>query len=284
MAKWVGWIAYSLWGILCFFFFSHLLFPYEALGRRILYTLEQKTTLVTRPSDVSIRFVGIRWARVEVSSSSQKAFPPIEIQNWVIQLRPLSLLVGRLSVASHGTVMGGSFHTNLVIERKGNHGVGEWDGIQINRFPLLLMEKASFGGIASGKVLWEIAGQRLEGEALFEMLDGRIENALLSGLTLPLLDLGRIKGQMTWKGEKIDLKEISIAGRDLEAQLTGNVLFQNPFTRSRVACRLEIGLAENLMNRYPVIKALYGNGQGQSKPLVMTIHGTLEAPQVSLTR
>lgn len=284
MAKWVGWIAYSLWGLLCFFFFSHLLFPYEALGRRILYTLEQKTTLVTRPSDVSIRFLGIRWARVEVSSSSQKAFPPIEIQNWVIQLRPLSLLVGRLSVVSHGTVMGGSFHTNLVIERKGHHGVGEWDGIQIDRFPLLLMGKASFGGIASGKVLWEIAGQRLEGEALFEMRDGRIENALLSGLTLPLLDLGRIKGQMTWKGEKIDLKEISIAGRDLEAQLTGNVLFQNPFTRSRVACRLEIGLAENLMNRYPVIKALYGNGQGQSRPLVMTIHGTLKAPQVSLTR
>jgi len=284
MAKWVGWIRWFLWGLLCFCFFSHLLFPYEALGRRILYTLEQKTGLVARPSETGIRLFGLRWAAVEVSSPRQKAFPPIEIQNWVIQFRPLSLFVGRLSVTSHGTVMGGSFDTNLVIERNRHHGLMEWDGVRIDGVPFFLMEPASFGGIARGKVQWEKTGERFDGEASFEIGEGRIINVPLAGLTLPLIDLGKIRGQMTWKGEKIDLKKISIAGGDLRAKLTGNVLFQNPFAKSRVACRLEIGLANSLLNRYPGMKGLFGHGKDRPRSLVMAIRGTVEAPQVSLAR
>lgn len=284
MAKWVGWIAYALWGLVCFLLFFHLLFPYEPLGRRILYILEHKTSLVTRPSETGRRFLGIRWDRVDISSSRHRTVPSIQIRNWVIQLRPLFLLVGRLSVTSHGILMGGSFYTDFVVERRGRYGRLHWDGLQIDRFPLLFVEGASLGGVTSGEVLWEIAGQRLNGEALFELRDGRIENLLLAGQTIPCLDLGRLKGEMAFKDEKIDLKEISVAGRDLKGMLTGNVLLGNPLTRSRVACRLEVGLTKGLVNRYPAMKAIYGSEQGQPKPLVMKIHGTLESPQVSLTR
>ena len=271
-------------GSFVFYVFFYLLFPYNALGRRILYTLEQKTSLVTRPSETGRRLLGIRWARVDISSLRHRSFPPIKIENWVIQLRPLSLLSGRISVTSHGTVMGGSFHANLVMERKGHQGRGEWDNVRIDRFPLLMMEKASFWGIASGKVLWRAAGQRLDGEASFELRNGRIEDALLAGLAVPVLDLGTIKGQLTVQDERIDVEEITVAGRDLKGKLTGSVGLENPLSRSRVRCRLEIGVAESLLNRYPVLKALFGNEQGKRKPLVMVIGGTPEAPRVSLTR
>jgi len=284
MAKSVGWIAYFLWGLLCFFIFFHLLFPYEALGRRILYTLEQRTNLVTQASGTDIRLFGIRWARVGLSYTKEKALPFVEIQDWVIQVRPLSLLVGRLSVTSHATVMGGSFHTAFGIERKAHHGLGEWDGIQIDRFPLLWLEAATFGGVASGKALWESAGERFEGEASFELQDGRIENLRLAGLILSPLDLGRIEGQLTWNGERIDLEEISVAGRDLNATLTGSVVIRNPFLQSNATCRLELAPAKRLMDRYPVMQALLGQKKGQSGPVIMRIRGPLEAPQISLTR
>lgn len=284
MPKWVGWIVYFSWGLVCFFLFFHLLFPYEALGRRILYTLEKKAAIVTRASEPETRLLGIRWAQVEVSLPWHKAFPPFEIQDWAIELRPLSILVGRPSAISDGTVMGGSFHLNLVIGRKSHHGLAQWDGVQIDRFPLPSMEQAFFGGFASGKALWQKVGQEINGDVSFEMRDVRIKNAKLAGLRLPLLDLGQIKGQMTWEGERVDLKEISIVGEDLKAKLTGNVFFQNPLAKSRVRCRLEIELAENFVARYPAMKVLSEDLQGRARPFFMTIQGTLEDSRFSLSR
>lgn len=284
MAKWVRWIAYFFWGLLCFLFCIHLFFPYEALGRRILHALEQRTTLSTRSSEPEARLLGIQWARVEVSGTRQKDFPPLEIRRWVIQLRPLSLLIGRLSATSRGTLMGGTFRMDIVMGRKRHRGRAEWSEIKINRFPVLSMEQTLLGGVVSGRASWDRIGEGIAGKASFEIRDGRIENAQLAGLRLPLLDLGRTEGQVTWKEERIDLIEISTAGKDLKAKLTGNVFFQIPIVKSRLKGRLEIDLTENLMRRYPAMEALAGGGQGGSRPLVMTIHGTLEAPKFSIAR
>jgi type II secretion system protein N len=284
MTKWVGWLAYVGWGLLCVLIFVHLLFPYKALGRRILYTLEQKTNLVCRSSDAGAWFLGIHWDRVELSPSIQEAFPAIEIRNWVIQIRPLSLVFGRLSVTSHGTVMDGPFVMDLLFDRKGYQGLGTWNGVKIEDFPLLVMGQGSFRGVGSGQIRWESVDQRLSGDASFEVREVSVENVLLSGLTLPRLDLGELKGQMTWEGERIALRSLSIVGGDLRAELTGNVLFQNPFIKSKVDGRLEVEFAETLVNRYPVMKALHGDGQGRAGPIMMRIGGTVEALQVSLTR
>lgn len=279
MAKWLVWIG---WGLLCFLLFFHLLFPYEVLGRRILYILEQKANVLTRPSKADARFLGIHWARVEVSYPRQESLLPLEIQNWVIRLRPLSLLVGRLSVTTYGAVMGGSFHSNLVFQRKAQRGLAEWDGVRIDQLPLRPMEGRSFEGIVSGTAGWERDVEGVEGEAVFELRDGMVKDAQLGGLTLPTLDLGLIEGQLTWDGERINLKEISVRGKNLEGTLTGNVFYQIPFVKSRVACRLEIVLSPSLLNRYPAITTLFGVRQG--RPLVIRIHGTVENPQFSPVR
>lgn len=282
MAKWVGWIAYFFWGLLCFFIFFHLFFPYGALGRRIFNTLQQKTNLVTKAPEPETRFLGIRWDHVEISYPGQKAFPPIRIQDLVIEIRPLSLFVGRLSAVSHGTVMSGTFHAGLVVEGKRYRGSAEWNGVQFDRFPLPSLENAFFGGTASGTVSWERVDEVISGDAFLEMRDGSIRNLPFAGLTLPRLDLGQIKGNMNWKGGRINLKEISVTGKDLNANVTGDIFFQSPFVKSKVTCRLEIGIAENLLNRYPAIRAFSGSRQGQAKPFVLTVRGTLGNPRFSL--
>jgi type II secretion system protein N len=284
MAKWVGWIAYAFWGLLCFLVFSHLLFPYETLGRRILYTFQEEANLIVRSSEPVKRVLGIQWARVDILSPNHEAFPPIQIEDWVIQLRPLSLFMGQLSLTSHGTFMGGSFQTNLVMERKGQHGRGRWDGVRLDRFPLFWMEGASVNGVANGTVLWKRVGQGFDGETSFEVQGGGIENLSLGGFTLPSLDLGRIEGRMVLKDEKIELEEISAEGGDLRGRLTGQVLLKDPLIRSRLACRLELEPSETLVNRYPVIKALIGGEQGQSSALLMAIGGTVETPRIAPTR
>ncbi len=282
MAKWLGWLVWIAWGLLCFLLFFHLLFPYEVLGRRILYTLEQKANVLTRPSNADARFLGIHWARVEVSYPRHKSLPPLEIRNWVIRLRPLSLLVGRLSATSYGALMGGSFHSNLVFRRKVQRGLAEWDGLRIDQLPLLPMEGSFFEGIVSGRARWEKDGEGVEGEAAFELRDGMVKGAQLGNLTLPTLDLGLTEGQLTWDGERINLKEISVRGKNLEGKLTGNVFYQIPFVKSKVACRLEIALSPSLLNRYPAIATLFGGRQG--RPLVIRVHGTLENPRFSPAR
>jgi len=282
MSKWLGWIAYLLWGFFCFLIFLHLVFPYEVVGRRILQRLERETGVLTQSSDVNARFLGIHWDRVEVSSTG-KTFPPIEIRNWVIRLYPLSLLGGRISLRSHGNVIGGTFHTRLLMEREGQRGFGEWRGLQIDGLPLSFVRGTSVGGVMDGRVMWQFVDRRLDGEASFEVRNGRIQNITWAGLTIPRLNLGRITAQMSWKGDRIDVKEISTDGGDLTATLTGSLSLQNPLEKSEVTGRLEIALTRGLLERYPVMRALYMNGKGQSKPLVMTIRGTLNAPEVSLS-
>ncbi len=250
----------------------------------MLHTMEQQTNLTVSPSEFHQRFLGIRWARVEVLYPGQEAFPPIEIQDWVFQLHIPSLLVGRLSARSHGTVLGGSFQATVRVGRKGHQGVAEWEGIQIDRFPIPSTDEASFGCSVFGKILWEKFDQRIDGESLFEIRDGKIRNLQLPGLKLPLLDLGQIQGQMNWSGGRIAFKEVSIGGGDLRGRLTGHVDIQNPFQRSRVVCRLEIEATERFLKRYPAIKAFYNRGDGQPRPFVVSIRGTVEDPRFSLAK
>jgi len=282
MAKWVSSIAYVVWGALCFVLFFYFFFPYEALGRRILHTFEKRTHLVTRPSRTDARFFGIHWARVEISYPRQKALPPFEIQNWVMKIRPLPLLVARLSAISYGTLMGGTFHSNVVIQRRGQRGGAEWDGIRIDGFPLSSAEGGLFGGIVSGRIGWAQVDNVVEGEAEFGVRDGSVRGMRIVGVTLPPLDLGEIRGQITWEGERVDLREVAVTGKDLEGKLTGNIFYQNPVTKSKLACRLELAFTRKLVDRYPAIAGL--STRGQAKPLIFSIRGTLENPRFSLAR
>ncbi len=282
MAKWVSWITYIVWGALCFLLFFYFFFPYEALGRRVLYTFEKRTHLVTRPSRTNARFFGIHWARVEISHPRQKAFPPFEIQNWVIKIRPLPLLVARLSAISDGTLLGGTFHANVVIQRRGQRGSAEWDSIRIDGFRLSSAEGGLLGGILKGRIGWAQVDNVIEGEAEFSVDDGSVTGMRVVGVTLPPLDLGEIRGQITWEGERVDLREISVAGEDLEGKLTGNIFYQDPVTKSKLAGRLELAFTRKLVDRYPAIAGLSTRGQG--KPLIFSIRGILENPRFSLTR
>jgi type II secretion system protein N len=284
MTKWIGWVVYVLWGLLCFFVFFQFLFPYDALSRRIFHTIEQKTALVARPSDPKKRLLGIRWDRVEVVSPKYKTLPAIRIDKCSIQLRPISLLIGQLSVRSHGDVLGGTFETTLSVERNRRHGIGVWKNVRMDRFPILMSEGVSLSGMTLGEVAWETDGQQRLGEASFELREGKIENLSIAGSSLPSIDLGTIRGQVSLKAETIELKDISVEGGDLRGKLSGTISLGNPLIRSRVACRLEIEVGENLINSYPIIGAFLRNEQGQSEPLVMTVGGTLEAPRISPAR
>jgi type II secretion system protein N len=284
MTRWVGGVFYLLWGLLCFLVFFHFFFPYEVMGRRILYTLEQKTGLVSRPSARRARLLGIRWARVDLMLPQQKNLPPVEIRDWVIELRPLALLVGRLSVSSHGSVMDGAFQIRLVSRRGGQQGFMEWRSVRLDQFPLFLMEgDASFTGMTSGTVQWEVSEQILNGKASFEIRNGKIQDIVLAGFSVPVLDLGEAKGRMNWKEGRLNLEEINVAGEDVNARLTGNVLMKAPVIKSQLACRVEVRLAPRLLDRYPVVGALYKGREDQAKPLIMTIRGTVKVPEISFT-
>ena len=284
MTRWVGWVLYLLWGLLCFLVFFHLFFPYESLGRRILHTLEQKTGLVSRPSATRPQLLGIRWARVDLLLPHQKSFPPIGIRDWVIELSPLTLLVGRLSLSSHGSVMDGAFEARLVSRRGGQQGFMEWRNIRLDRFPLFLIEgKGSLTGMTRGTVQWDTGEERLNGKASFEIQNGKIHDIVLAGFSLPILDLGQTRGQMSWKEGRLTLQEINVAGDDVNATLTGDVLIKAPVAESQLACRVDVRLAPRLLDRYPVVKALYKGREDQAKPLSMIMGGTLKVPEISFT-
>jgi type II secretion system protein N len=284
MVKWFGWIAYVGWGLLCLLLFLRLLFPYDMLGRRILHAIEEKTTLTAQPSATEAKLFGLRWKQVRLSSPREKNLPAIQIQNWAIQLHPLSLFLGRLSMTSRGTVMSGAFHLHVVLTRKGQRGIGEWKDVQIDRVPLFFVEGALSGGTTKGTVIWETAGHQPRGEASFVLRDGRIEGLMVAGQRLPLLNLGEVKGRMTWEVRQVELKEVDVSGGDVKAELTGRILLQNPLLRSKLDGRLAIAPTQDLIHRYPALKALYGSVQNDSRPLVFEIAGTPQAPKIALTR
>jgi type II secretion system protein N len=122
----------------------------------------------------------------------------------------------------------------------------------------------------------------VKGEAEFGVHDASLRDMRIVGVTLPPLDLGKIRGQITWEGERVDLKEVAVTGRDLEGQLTGNIFYQNPVTKSKLACRLELAFTRKLVDRYPAIAGL--STRGRAKPLIFSIRGTLENPRFSLAR
>lgn len=284
MTRWIGWVFYILWGLLCFLVFFHFFFPYDVVGRRILHRLEQETGLTSRPSATRARLLGIRWSRVDLMLPPQKDLPPVEIRDWVIELRPLALLVGRVSVSSHGSVMNGAFRTRLVSRRGGQQGVMEWRNVRLDEFPLFLMEgDASFSGTTSGTVQWETSEEALNGTASFDIRSGKIQDVVLAGFSVPVIDLGETKGRMSWKEGRLNLEEINVAGDDVDARLTGDVLIKAPMITSQLTCRVEVKLAPRLLDRYPVIGALYKGREDQTRPLIMTIRGTVKGPEISFT-
>ncbi|MBW2122223.1 MAG: type II secretion system protein GspN, partial [Deltaproteobacteria bacterium] len=268
------------WGLGCFLFFFYLFFPYRALGGRILHTLEEQTSLVTRPSETERDLFGIRWARVEVTHPPKGTFPPFEIRDWTIRFHPLSLFAGRLCFTSQGTVMGGTFRVKLLVERRGLQGHLEWKGIRVDGLSLPRTGGASLSCTTGGTVSWQKNALGVSGDSRFGLVKTRIENLTVFGGSVPALDLGSIQGKVSLSEGKLDVKEVTVKGKDLKGRLTGEILLQNPLPRSRLACRLEIGLSEGLADRFPAIRAIYRGLAGRSGILALKIGGTLEVPRV----
>jgi type II secretion system protein N len=283
MAKWMRGIAYFLWGILCFLIFFYVFFPYEALGRRILSTLSEKSSLNFQPSDTRRSLLGVRWPRVDVSSPKQM-IPSVEVEDWTIRLRPLPCLIGHFILTTRGKALAGSFQADLSKETEGYHASLAMDGVRIERLRHPQMKQFLLGGVIGGKAEWKMAGPEVNGSATFTIRNGRIENLSLSGFVLPLLDVGAVKGQIAWVGDKIDLNDVTIDGKDIKGSLTGKVLLRNPLPMSKLECRMGITPAGDLMNRYPLTQTFLGQGQGKTSRLDLAIQGTFQAPQISLSK
>lgn len=252
VAKYAG---YSLFFLLCLFFFLVQGFPVEMIVGR----LEQaaRTTLqaqlkIDRLSTLFPNGLQAEDVRLSLPGRGHDQVYNLRLDRLVLRTSLLGLLLGRHSFSFQADWLNGKVRGDLA-QGGGQWKVkGEMSELDLGRIPFWAeLLGVQLAGKLSASAELRISPpdlKQLEGSLLFHLQQGKLVKGKLYGVELPEVDLGKAEVQFDIQKSKADLKVASVKSEDLDASLEGYLLLQPRAVDITSHCRLRLKPSERLLN------------------------------------
>lgn len=229
---------YALYTTILFLVFLVVTFPHEVLIRRGLTMLP--------PSDVTVDFDGARfaWHRgMELTGvrikSTKLAQPVLEFSSlWV---RPVMGELARgnwQAFAIDAEAYGGHGDGYLSVSPEGVvSGKLELSGLSLGRYTLLrsYLDEGTLAGRIDGHMEFTAAGKdiaKVNGDGEVTLTNGVLEAAKIQGFGVPNLHFDTGKISLTLQGERVELKELNVKGKEVVIEASGKISLREPLDAS----------------------------------------------------
>ena len=213
-------------------------------GKQGAYGVDPKVEV----GSLSLSGIGVKAERVmiQLASRDPDPGPTIDLEELAVGVRPWSLLGKATTVSFDADLYGGDVEGVLSVDDKGSvHDADvEISDLDLkNILPVQALLGVPIGGMlnlrakldlgatpekdGSGAIKIDLKGATL-GPGNLKML------AALGGFELPAVDLGNLKGEILIKQGKGTLTGLKLDGKDVQAELTGDVMFKGRLLTSRL--------------------------------------------------
>ena len=282
-------LLYGIYTFVLFLVFLVVTFPDNALNDLVVprvLELSKNPMVNVDISDArlawlngSVEFEGVRLAPLPV----REGVPPF--LEWTrLRVRPdlAALVKGDFtSYVISGELYGGTA-SGFVNAANGNVVAHlQWSGLDLRRYRAITasMDEGNVTGTLSGT--WDVEyamGQKsAEGTGELTLSGGSIQGAKIKGFKIPDLTVNEANAKFTLQGNRLEIKELTATGEELNLQATGNVVIKEPPPSSDL--NLSIRLQKLPPNLKPLLAFLPRRG-GVRENTTITITGTAEHPTI----
>jgi type II secretion system protein N len=279
-------------GVLAFFVFLVLTFPYDLLARRIEIEAQRAGAEVkigsagagglaaVRARDVRVRIVPVPGA---------EPWPELRFDRAVVSPDILALILRRTSFGFSLQGYGGKARGHIALSNDPRQpGISSFriDASDLDLSALPLQEIA--GVTASGKMRLKadlpalVPVEIARGALTLALEDGAVSGGTAMGFALPRTALGRVDGSVTVEKGIASVEKAQARGGDIEADLDGNVNLRPLLSLSQADLHLRFRPGDRWLNENAVIKGMIGLAQNARQPdgsYVFTFSGPLSRLQ-----
>ncbi len=286
-----GFLKYALYlfyFILFFLFFLYLLFPYDKLKERMIFEIESRSSLSVKIHRLSpLLFNGVKLTDVEVSLKNDPKKTPLFKGDARLRLSLLQLI--RMGLSVKGSIK--AYNGEAVLNIANNRIAGEIKEIDLNNyaaFKLLLGIDAT--GLLNGRMDITSANDmlskdglnitRANGEARFDISRFSVKNLNILGIKLPDTSFDAVQSEMRVEQGRINIKKISLEGRDLNIQVAGDIVLAGDIYNSPLNIRIRIKPSMRFEEENKVFFSMT-KGKDADGFYSINIRGMLRSPAVN---
>ena len=313
--------GYAAWFLCAFVVGVYLTFPLDELrglivhvvedqlgkGKQGTYGVDPKVTV----GSLSLSGLGVKATRVQVQLPSRdpEPGPVLDLDSLSIGVRPWSLLGKARTVSVGADLYGGDVDLVVSVDDKGNvwYASVDVDSVDLGKVPIVMQKLGiPLGGKLDLKAQLDLGATpekdgsgnvKIEAKGL-TLGPGNLKlAAAFGGFELPAIDLGTLSGEIPVKQGKGTLTGLKLDGKDLQAELVGDVFFKGKLLMTRLDVDGWFQPAPAFLEREKKLQSLLelgesfsGGGVSLSKAKDEDGHywfgvkGTLQAPAAMLSR
>ncbi len=274
LRKYGKWVGYPLFYLATFVVFLRVLFPYEKIKERIVYSFNAQQRPGPGQQQLQIDDVGGYWltgvrikgVRVITAPTETGAAPSeMHIDEARVKVGVLAAIVGHTDVAFHIDAFGGEIDGTYDESPKERSIEAELDAVDLTRIDALTeLLGLPVEGHARGTlklVMAEGKASKGTGNVTLDIADVAIGDGkakLKNALDWPKLAVGPLTLTAEAKEGVLKLTKLSAGGKDLELSGDGKIQMRDLASESTVDVNMKFKINDSYRSKSKLTEALFG--------------------------
>lgn len=268
------WASVPLFYLLCLLVFVRVTFPYRALKARLVaeFNARSKERMLEIGELSGSGMFGIEAERVRLVpvASGAGGVAALSFDSATISASALSALIGNISVAYDLEVGGGEIEGSFFQNDEGAELEIQSSAVDISGLSVLAdMIGLPMGGVLGGEAELKLPQGKMseaEGKFSFNIADlsvGDGKAKVRNTIALPKIRAGTLVLDAQVEKGRMDLKELSASGPDLDFKAEGKVRLREPFDKSVVDVDAGFQFKEAYTTQSDLTKSIFGSPDGK---------------------
>ena len=277
-------IGYTLFCMTAFVLFFIILFPREAIKKRIIYEIELGTATEIRTSGDKWLFpVGLKFTGMELRNRGAVDNPLLaRIDNIGIDI-PLGSITSLSPVSNVSAALYGGTVKGTMTLRSNNRLIqADWANIDMSRVERLKSVPVTIEGKVSGNMVLRLAANQPEGQIRILIRDGKFGKLKVMGFTLPEIPVDELNGTVDIKDNTIALKELRFKNSDMKGSITGSFKLASGSEKGNLDLAIRFSVSEKMKAQYQDFLSFISQTKDREGYYTLRIKGDPAKPSIGI--
>ena len=277
-------IGYTLFCLSAFVLFFIILFPRDAIKKRIIYEIEKGTATEIRTSGdkwlfpAGVKFTGMELRRPGVVDSALLA--RIDIVGIDIPLGSIASLSPVSNISA--SLYGGTVKGTMTMRSSNRLLQADWTNIDVSRVERLKTVPVTLEGKVSGDMVLRLAGNKPAGQIRILIRDGKFGKLKIMGFTLPEIPVDELNGTVDIKDNTLELKDIRFKNSDMKGSITGNVILASGSEKGNLDLAIRFSVGEKMKAQYQGLLSFISQTKDREGYYTIHIKGDPAKPGIGI--
>ena len=281
--------GYILFGVLLFFLFVYIKFPYAKVKDALSNSFENRFSYALTINDVRPIFpLGLALKEIEICTDpKEKKRTILNAKSLALKLEILPLFLGHRNLfyeiyTYNGTIKGVAKNLESTKGKKTSI-IADIHNIELSRYPLLNRDtKLSLSGKLRGKVnIFERENTTpgFNGEITLFIDNGKIEGINIKRVRLKDVSFKGIDCDFELTQKEVLLKKTAFHGEDIDINITGKIVLAEQIRESNLDLMLHFKPKQGFKRKYRFLFTLFRSIRGKGGFYSFPLKGTIQRPE-----